>query len=68
MESDDRPFSMLHGDYKVLSFNYTEFIETLYGAKSKNVCYIHGCRKNRSNGKDDGYIKKREAHCVFSSV
>ena len=51
VESNDRPFSMLHGDYKVLSFNYTEFIETLYGAKSNNVCYIHGCRKNRNNGK-----------------
>lgn len=43
VESDDRPFAFLQGDYKVLSFNYTEFIETLYGAK--NVCYIHGRRK-----------------------
>jgi hypothetical protein len=30
---------------KYLNFNYTEFAETLYGAK--NVCYIHGSRKNR---------------------
>ena len=56
VQSDDRPFSMLHGDYKVLSFNYTEFIETLYGAKSNNVCYIHGCRKNRNNGKPSELI------------
>lgn len=41
--SDARPFSMLHGDYKVLSFNYTEFIESLYGAEPDHVCYIHGC-------------------------
>ena len=27
-----------------LNFNYTEFAETLYGAKG--MCYIHGCRKN----------------------
>ena len=26
VESDDRPFSMFCGDYRVLSFNYTEFI------------------------------------------
>lgn len=56
VQSDDRPFLMLHGDYKVLSFNYTEFIETLYGAKSNNVCYIHGCRKNRNNGKPSELI------------
>ena len=42
VESDHRPFSMLHGDYKVLNFNYTEFVETLYGAKRENICYIHG--------------------------
>ena len=30
---------------KYLNFNYTEFAETLYGAK--DMCYIHGCRKNR---------------------
>ena len=30
---------------KYLNFNYTEFAETLYGAKG--MCYIHGCRKNR---------------------
>ena len=52
----DRPFAMLHGDYKVLCFNYTEFIEELYGAKADNVCYIHGCRKNREHVKTDKLI------------
>lgn len=56
VESDDRPFSMLHGDYKVLSFNYTEFIETLYGAKRENICYIHGCRKTEKRKKSDEII------------
>lgn len=31
---------------KFLVFNYTEFIQTLYGVMKENVCYIHGCRKN----------------------
>lgn len=56
VESSDRPFSMLNGDYKVLSFNYTEFIEELYKAKFENICYIHGCRKRRGKGKADEFI------------
>ena len=56
VESDDRPFSMLKGNYKVLSFNYTEFIEDLYGADPNNICYIHGCRKNRKKGQPDEII------------
>ena len=47
---------MLHGDYKVLNFNYTEFIETLYGAKRENICYIHGCRKTEQGKRSDGII------------
>lgn len=54
--TDNRPFQMLHGEYRVLSFNYTEFIEELYGAKYENVCYIHGCRKYRGKGKPDELI------------
>lgn len=49
-----RPFKFLHGNYKVLSFNYTEFIEDLYGAT--NVCYIHGCRKVVKGRKPDEII------------
>lgn len=44
--TDDRPLSgLIHPQGKVLDFNYTEFIETLYGVK--NVCYIHGSRKEK---------------------
>lgn len=64
VESAERPFSILHGNYKVLSFNYTEFIEDLYGAKAENICYIHGCRKHRGKGKPDelilGHVPGRE--------
>lgn len=42
--TDDRPLNgLIHPQGKVLDFNYTEFIETLYGVKE--VCYIHGSRK-----------------------
>lgn len=43
--TDDRPLvSIIRKDGKVLDFNYTEFIETLYDVPKDNVCYIHGCR------------------------
>ena len=45
--TSDRPLSSIIYNGKVLSFNYTEFIETMYGISKENVCYIHGCRKNR---------------------
>lgn len=56
VESDHRPFSMLYGDYKVLNFNYTEFVETLYGAKRENICYIHGCRRTEKGKRPDEII------------
>lgn len=56
VESDHRPFSMLHGDYMVLNFNYTEFVETLYGAKRENICYIHGCRRTEKGKRPDEII------------
>lgn len=61
IESTNRPFSVLHGEYKVLCFNYTEFIEDLYGANPDNICYIHGCRKNRGKGKPDELILGHKA-------
>lgn len=41
----DRPLQKLFRKGKVLCFNYTEFVETLYGIPEQNVCYIHGCRR-----------------------
>lgn len=44
--TDDRPLTgLIHTQGKVLDFNYTEFVETLYGVK--DVCYIHGSRKKK---------------------
>ena len=44
--TDDRPLvGLIYPEGKVLDFNYTEFIETMYGMK--HVCYIHGSRKKK---------------------
>ena len=43
----DRPLKRLFRNSKVLCFNYTEFVETMYGAPNENVCYIHGSRKRK---------------------
>ena len=45
LPTSDRPLVGLIKNAPVLNFNYTEFIETLYGVDHNNVCYIHGCRK-----------------------
>lgn len=43
----DRPLQDLICSGKVLCFNYTEFIESLYGICETDICYIHGCRRKR---------------------
>ena len=45
--TDDRPLQDMFRNGKVLCFNYTEFVETLYGISEENVCYIHGCRRKK---------------------
>ncbi len=47
VETDDRPLASLLRGGKVLTFNYTEFAEELYNLPREQICYIHGCRKNR---------------------
>lgn len=38
---------LIAADAKCMVFNYTEFVETLYGAK--DVCYLHGSRKRKGD-------------------
>lgn len=45
--TEDRPLRGMLRNGRVLCFNYTEFIETLYGVPEENVCYIHGCRRKK---------------------
>ena len=47
--TDDRPLQNLFRKGKVLCFNYTEFVESLYGIPEELVCYIHGCRRKKKN-------------------
>ena len=47
--TDDRPLQNLFRKGKVLCFNYTEFVESLYGIPEDRVCYIHGCRRKKKN-------------------
>ena len=49
--TNDRPLCNVIKGGKVLNFNYTEFVEDLYGADAGNICYIHGCRKKTGRGR-----------------
>lgn len=43
----DRPLKSIFRNAYTLCFNYTEFVELLYGVEKENICYIHGCRQNK---------------------
>lgn len=45
--TDDRPLQKMFYNGKVLNFNYTEFVEQLYGIPEEEICYIHGCRRKK---------------------
>jgi len=51
-----RPLNEVIRNSKTLNFNYTEFIEDLYGVEKKNVCYIHGCRRKEKYHPKDKLI------------
>ena len=54
--TDDRPLRSMFRNGKVLNFNYTEFVEKLYGVSKENVCYIHGCRVKEKGKPRDALI------------
>ena len=45
--TSERPLKSIFRNAYTLCFNYTEFVELLYGVEKENICYIHGCRQNR---------------------
>ena len=45
--TNDKPLKSIIGNRLTLSFNYTEFSQTVYNIDNNNICYIHGCRKNK---------------------
>ena len=54
--TDERPLKSIFRNGKVLCFNYTEFVETMYGIPNINVCYIHGCRINKKGKHKENLI------------
>lgn len=38
---------IINAESTFINFNYTEFLETIYGVPKKNVWYIHGDRRNK---------------------
>ena len=54
--TNDRPLKKMFRNGKVLCFNYTEFVETLYGVDKENICYIHGSRKNKKGNPKEKLI------------
>lgn len=54
--TNDRPLKTLFQDDKVLCFNYTEFVEELYGVSESNICYIHGCRRKKKGHQKEQLI------------
>ena len=46
--TEERPLQNMFVKGKVLCFNYTEFVETMYGIPRDNICYIHGFRKKQN--------------------
>lgn len=55
-DMDYRPLNKVIYNSKTLNFNYTEFIEDLYGVEKENVCYIHGCRRKEKYHPKDKLI------------
>ena len=39
---------ILSNESKFINFNYTEFLETIYGIPKKNIWYIHGDRRDKN--------------------
>ena len=55
--TDDRPLKgIINPKGLFLNFNYTEFVESLYGVRTDRICYIHGCRKNMKGTPQDELI------------
>lgn len=48
VNSEKRPLTnVLNFNADYINFNYTEFLEVLYGISSTNINYIHGNRRNK---------------------
>lgn len=48
-------------DALFLNFNYTLFLESEYGVPAEQICYIHGCRRDKFGSLVLGHHSKDEA-------
>lgn len=53
VNTNDRPLERVVKKGKVLDFNYTEFIEDMYGMSENDICYIHGRRKKKGRRRQE---------------
>lgn len=70
--------SLICKEGRYINFNYTEFVETIYGVKKKNILYIHGDRRNKTQelilghvyGAEDNPAKdrKRRSASIFNQT
>lgn len=57
VEEEKKPFhAQIEPNARFLNFNYTEFLETVYGVKNSRINYIHGCRKNKRESLILGHV------------
>lgn len=64
----DRPLKKLFRNGRVLCFNYTEFVETMYGIPSDRVCYIHGCRRRAKGAPPEHLVLGHSPDAVFPDL
>lgn len=62
VNTDDRPLKGIIQKGKFLDFNYTEFVEELYGVQRSDVCYIHGCRRKQKGEPREELILGHQPH------
>jgi len=53
---------ILSNESKFINFNYTEFLETIYGIPRKNIWYIHGDRRDKNKKLILGHVPESEFH------
>lgn len=57
--------SLICTDGRYINFNYTEFVETIYGVKKENIIYIHGDRRNKKQELILGHAPGAEDNHVY---
>jgi len=63
ISNSEKPLAdILNNEPKFITFNYTEFLETIYGIPRKNIWYIHGDRREKNKKLILGHAPESEFH------